>query len=95
MVIKFVRKIFSHLCTCKNTFLQMELNKKFKPLEILGSENSKTIKYGAAIVESLNAQNTFYYNINMNKVSVQQKPGMPQVASVNVNVADFAWEKVR
>ena len=74
---------------------KMELNKKFNPLEILGSENSKRIKYGAANVESLNAQDTFYYNINMKKVSVQQKPGMQPAVAVNVNVADFAWERVR
>ena len=74
---------------------KMELNKKFNPLEILGSDNSKKIKYGAANIESLNARDTFYYNINLNKVSVQQKPGIPSVTSVNVKVEDFAWEKVR
>jgi hypothetical protein len=74
---------------------KMELNKKFNPLEILGSDNSKRIKYGAANIESLNAQDTFYYNVSMNKISVQQQPGMPPVASVNVNVENFTWEKVR
>ena len=75
--------------------VEMELTKKFNPLEILGSESSKRIKYGAANIESLNARDTFYYNINMNKVSVQQKPGMPPATSVNVNVEGFEWEKVR
>jgi len=74
---------------------EMELNKKFNPIEILGSGESKRIKYGAAYIESLNAQDTFNYTISLNKVSVQQRPDLPPATSVNVNVENFGWEKIK
>lgn len=73
----------------------MELEKKFNPLKILGGMNTKNIKYGAAYIESVRAQNTFYYDIRINKTTTIPKPGQPPLPEVNVNVAGFAWEKVR
>ncbi len=73
----------------------MELRKQFNPLEILGQENAKNIKYAAAHIESIKAQDTFYYDIRLNKISELQAPGQPPLPRVNVNVAGFAWEKVR
>jgi len=73
----------------------MELRKQFSPLEILGQEDAKNIKYGAAYIESVKAQDTFYYNIRINKMAAPQAPGKPLLPAVNVNVAGFAWEKVR
>ena len=74
---------------------EMELNKKFNPIEMLGSEQSRRIKYGAAYIESLNAQDIFNYTIGLNKVSVQQRPDLPPAISVNMNVENFGWEKIR
>jgi len=73
----------------------MELGRQFNPLEILGEENTKNIKYGAAYIESVKAQDTFYYDIRINKIMAPQAPGQPPLPAVNVNVAGFAWEKVR
>ena len=73
----------------------MELTKQFSPLELLGQNNSLNIKYGAAYIESEKAQDTFYYDIRMNKVMAAQAPGQPPLPAVNVNVAGFAWEKVK
>lgn len=71
----------------------MELRKQFNPLEILGKENAKNIKYGAAYIESVKAQDTFYYDIRISKIVAPQAPGQPP--SPAVNVAGFAWEKER
>jgi len=73
----------------------MELTKPFNPIEVLGQDNSKNIKYGAAYIESLRAQDTFYYDIRINKITAPQAPGQPSLPAINVNVAGFAWEKVR
>jgi ATP-dependent protease ClpP protease subunit len=75
--------------------IDMELTKPFNPMEVLGQENVKNIKYGAAYIESLKAQDTFYYDIRINKIAAPQMPGQPPLPAVNVNVAGFAWEKVR
>ena len=73
----------------------MELGKQLSPLEILGKDNSKNIKYGAAYVESINAQDTFYYNICINKITAPQAPGQPPLPAINLNIAGSAWEKMR
>lgn len=73
----------------------MELRKQFNLLEILGQENTKNIKYGAAYIESVKAQDTFHYDIRINKIIAPQAPGQPPLPAVNVNVAGVAWEKVR
>jgi len=73
----------------------MELSKQFNPLELLGQNNSLNIKYGAAHIESEKAQDTFYYDIRINKIMAPQVPGQPPLPAVNVNVASFAWEKVK
>ena len=73
----------------------MELTKPFNPMAILGQENAKIIKYGAAYIESIKAQDTFYYDIRINKIVTPQAPGQAPLPAVNVNVAGFAWEKVR
>jgi len=73
----------------------MELTKLFNPMEVLGQENAKNIKYGAAYIESLKAQDTFYYDIRINKIVTPPAPGQPPLPAVNVIVAGFAWEKVR
>ena len=73
----------------------MELGKQFNPLEILGQESNKNIKYGAAYIESDKAQDVFYYNIQINRITTPQAPGRPSLPAINVNVAGFAWEKVR
>jgi hypothetical protein len=72
----------------------MKLKKKFNPLEILGNENIKKIKYGAAYIESIEAQDVFYYDIQINKTSIQ-KPGKPPTPTIGVNVTNLSWEKVR
>ncbi len=69
----------------------MELQKQFNPLEILGQESAMATKYGAAHIESIAAQDTFYYDIRINRYKAPQQP----LPSVNVHVAGFAWEKVR
>lgn len=74
---------------------EMELTKPFNPMEVLGQENAKSIKYGAAYIESLKTQDTFYYDIRINKIVTPPAPGQPPLPAVNVNVAGFAWEKVR
>ena len=73
----------------------MELRKQFNLLKILGQENAKNIKYGAAYIESVKAQDTFYYDISINKIVAPQAPGQPPLPKVKMNVAGFAWEKVR
>lgn len=73
----------------------MELTKQFNPLELLGQNNALNIKYSAAYIESEKAQDTFYYDIRINKVMAAQAPGQPPLPAVNVNVAGFAWEKVK
>ncbi|MCX7000255.1 MAG: hypothetical protein NT106_08190 [Candidatus Sumerlaeota bacterium] len=73
----------------------MELRKQFNPLEILGQENGKNIKYGAAYIESVEAQDTFYYDIRINKIMTPQVPAQLPLPAINVNVAGFSWEKVR
>lgn len=73
----------------------MELTKPFNPMEVLGQDNAKNIKYGAAYIESLKARDTFYYDIRINKIVTPSTPGQPPLPAVNVNVAGFAWEKVR
>jgi len=73
----------------------MELTKPFNPMEVLGQDNAKNIKYGAAYIESLKARDTFYYDIRINKNVTPSTPGQPPLPAVNVNVAGFAWEKVR
>jgi len=73
----------------------MELGKQFNPLEILGQDSSRNIKYGAAYIESINAQDTFYYDIRINKIIAPQAPGQPPLPAINVNIAGFAWEKMR
>jgi len=73
----------------------MELTKQFNPLELLGQNNSLKIRYGAAHIESEKAQDTFYYDVRINKVTAPQAPGQPTLPAVNVNVAGFAWEKVK
>jgi hypothetical protein len=73
----------------------MELRKQFSPLEILGDESAKNIKYGAAYIESKKAQDTFYYDIRINKIIAPPLPTQPPLPSINVNVAGFSWEKVR
>lgn len=74
----------------------MELRKQFNPLEILGQDNSRNIKYGAAYMESINTQDTFYFDIRINKITAPQAPGQPPpLPAINVNIAGFAWEKMR
>lgn len=73
----------------------MELRKQFNPLETLGQESVKNIKYGAAYIESVKAQDTFYYDIRINKIMAPQVPIQPSLPAINVNVAGAAWEKVR
>ncbi|MEA1995781.1 MAG: hypothetical protein U9N18_06540 [Campylobacterota bacterium] len=73
----------------------MELREQFNPLKVLGQENAKNIKYGAAYIESVKAKDTFYYDIRINKIVTPQSPGQPPLPAVNINVAGFAWEKVR
>ena len=73
----------------------MELRKQFNPLETLGQESVKNIKYGAAYIESVKAQDTFYYDIRINKIMAPQVPTQPPLPAINVNVAGFSWEKVR
>jgi hypothetical protein len=73
----------------------MELRKQFNALETLGQESFKNIKYGAAYIESDKAQDTFYYDIRINKIMAPQVPTQPPLPSINVNMASFAWEKVR
>jgi hypothetical protein len=73
----------------------MELTKPFNPMEVLGQDNSKNIKYGAAYIESIRAQDTFYYDIRINKTAAPRAPGQPPIPGINVNVTGFAWEKVR
>ncbi len=73
----------------------MELGKQFNPLEILGQENTKNIKYGAAYIESVKAQDAFYYKIRINKILTPQVPGQPPIPAINVNVAGSGWEEVR
>lgn len=74
---------------------EMELRKQFNPLEILGQQNNVAVKYGAAFVESVEAQDVFYYDIRINKMVGTQIPTMPGLPAVGVNVAGFGWEKVR
>jgi len=69
----------------------MELQKQFSPVEILGGHSEISIKYGAANIESVNALDTFYFNIRINEIKTPQAL-MP---SVNVQVISAAWEKVR
>jgi len=73
----------------------MELTKPFNPLEVLGQDNAKNIKYGAAYIESVKAQDIFYYDIRINKIPPPKVPGQPPIPGVNVNATGFAWEKVR
>lgn len=73
----------------------MELKKQFNPLEILGQESAKNVKYGAAYIESVKAQDTFYYDIRINKIMAPQIPAQPPLPAINVNVAGASWEKVR
>lgn len=73
----------------------MELTKPFNPLELLGENDSQNIKYGAAYIESREAQDTFYYDIRINKIITPQVPGQPALPAVNVNVAGFAWERIK
>ena len=74
----------------------MELVKQFNPLEILGQDSSRNIKYGAAYMESINTQDTFYFDIRINKITAPQAPGQPPpLPAINVNIAGFAWEKMR
>ncbi len=73
----------------------MELTKQFNPLELLGQNNSLNIKYGAAYIESEKAQDTFYYDIRINKIMAPQAPGQPPLPAVNAKVVGFAWEKVK
>ena len=73
----------------------MELTKPFNPLEILGQDISRNIKYGAAHIESIKAQDTFYYDIRINRITAPQLPGQPPLPAASVNVAGFTWEKVR
>jgi hypothetical protein len=73
----------------------MELGKQLNPLETLGQDNSKNIKYGAAYIESINAQDTFYYNIRINKTTTPQASGQPPLPAISLNIAGFAWEKMR
>ncbi len=73
----------------------MELRKPVNPLEILGQEDDKNIKYGAAYIESVKAQDAFYYDIRIKKIKAPKAIGKPPMPAVNVNVAGSAWEKVR
>lgn len=73
----------------------MELQKQFNPLEILGEQSAMATKYGAAHIESIAAHDTFYYNIRINKIMAPQAPPQAALPAVTVNVAGFAWEKVR
>lgn len=73
----------------------MELTKPFNPMEVLGQDNAKNIKYGAAYIESVKAQDVFYYDIRINKIIAPQAPGQSPLPTINVNVAGFAWKKVR
>lgn len=73
----------------------MELRKQFNPLQILGQDSSRNIKYGAAYMESINTQDTFYFDIRINKITAPQAPGQPPLPAINVNIAGFAWEKMR
>lgn len=73
----------------------MELGKQLNPLELLGQNNSLNIKYGAAYIESKKAQDVFYYDIRLNKIIAPPAPGQVPLPTVNVNVAGFAWEKVK
>lgn len=79
----------------ENYVEDMELGKQLSPLEILGEDNSKNIKYGAAYVESINAQDIYYYNIRINKIKAPQAPGQPPLPAINLNITKFAWEKMR
>jgi len=74
---------------------EMELRKQFNPLEILGQQSSVNVKYGAAYIESIEAQDVFYYDIRINKIVAPQVPATPALPAINVNVAGFGWEKVR
>lgn len=73
----------------------MQLTKSFNPMQALGTENAKNIKYGAAYIESVKAQDTFYYDIRINRIPGPQVSGQPPIPAINVNVAGFTWEKVR
>lgn len=74
---------------------EMELDHPFNPIEILGQEATKKLKYGAAYIESSEALDTFFFHININKISLPPTPVQPPIPSINVNVFGFAWEKIK
>jgi hypothetical protein len=74
---------------------KMQLEHPFNPREILGQEATKELKYGAAYIESKVGLDTFFFNINISKVSLLPVPGQPPSPGINVNVSGVAWEKIK
>jgi len=74
---------------------EMQLDHPFNPRKILGQEATKELKYGAAYIESKVGLDTFFFNINISKVSLLPVPGQPPSPGINVNVSGVAWEKIR
>lgn len=74
---------------------EMQLERPFNPIEILGQEATKEIKYGAAHIESSLVLDSFFFYVNINKISLSPAPGQPPFPGINVNVTRFGWEKVR
>jgi len=74
---------------------EMQLDCPFNPREVLGQETTKELKYGAAYIESSVALDTFFFYVNINKISLPPAPGQPPLPRINVNVSGFAWEKIK
>ncbi len=73
----------------------MELTKPFNPLVTLGTANTRDIRLQAAHIESEKAQDTFFFYIQLNKITASQVPGQPPIPGVNVSAVPSGWEKVR
>jgi len=65
---------------------KMELNKKFDPIAILGSQEMATFKYSGAFIESSDLTDSFVFNGKIRRMIKDNK------ASIDVNVESSAWE---
>jgi hypothetical protein len=74
---------------------EMQLDRPFNPVEILGQEATRDLKYGAAYIESSVALDIFFFYVNISKISLPPALGQAAPPRINVNVSGFAWEKIK
>jgi len=67
---------------------QMELNKKFDPIALLGTQEFAELSYSGAFIESLSLTDAFIFKGKLRRVVKDNKP------AIDINIESSSWEEI-